>query len=243
MILPLLLLLQGSPTTIGDTVYIERAVGNVGGALVRPQAWQLGPVGRELGPAEVRWDERGAVVRYAIVLWYPGEHRLTIPGPVLVRRDGRSDTLAASTARVRIESVLPANQRRSSLAPKPAIRAVPLAAETPLYAIILLGLAGIGVGITAYRWRRRGRVPPRRLRRPAAPTPELLERWTAEGEYRAALHAWSRMIGRRLARAQGAAESAELTRLQEEIKASGYDSNGSERLAELTVRAARMGGA
>ena len=245
MILPLVLLplLQGGPTTVGDTVFVERSLGNVGGALVRPQTWQMGPVGRELGPAEVRWDERGAVVRYAVVIWYPGDHQLTIPGPVLIRRDGRSDTLSASTARVRIQSVLPGNRKRSTLEPRPAVQAVPLAAETPLYALILLGLTGLGLGLTAYRWRRRGKAPARKPPRVAAPTPELLARWVAEGEFRAALNAWGSILGRRLQATRDQGDSSELTRLLAEIEQSGYARDGSDRLALLTERAARMGGA
>ena len=115
--LSLLLALQAGPPppTVGDTVYIERTLGDVGGAVVRPQPWASGGLGRELGAAELRREGRGAVVRYALVFWFPGDHTVTLPGPVLVRRDGRSDTLAASTSRISIASVLPSSRRRSSL--------------------------------------------------------------------------------------------------------------------------------
>ena len=48
---------------------------------------------REDAIAEVRQSARGTLVRYPVALWYPGDHVLTMPGPVLVRRDGSSDTL------------------------------------------------------------------------------------------------------------------------------------------------------
>lgn len=237
-----LLLLQAA-ATVGDTVSITRVIPDVAGAVVRPQQWNLGALALQLGPAEVRREERGTVVRYAVVFWYPGDHQVTMPGPVLVHRDGRSDTLAVSTARIRIESVLPGNKPRSKLDPRPAVEAVPLAAETPLPTLVLVGLTAAGLGVLGYRWRHRGKAKPSRA--PAAPDPpaELLARWAAAGEHRAALNAWGWILGRRLRESRDLKETAELQRLLEDIAFSVFAAHGPERLAVLSERAAKLGAA
>jgi len=237
-----LLLLQAA-ATVGDTVYVTRVIPDAGGAVVRPQQWSLGSLALQLGPAELRRDGRGTEVRYALVFWYPGDHLVTMPGPVLVRRDGRSDTLAVSTARIRIESVLPGNRRRSSLEPKPAVEAVPLAAETPLPAVILVGVTAAGLGIAGFRWRRRGRLAPRPAPAAPDPPPETLARWAAAGEHRAALDAWGRILSRRLALTRDARETSELERLLDDIDLGVFASHGPEKLAVLSERAARLSAA
>jgi hypothetical protein len=236
-----LLLLQGTQATVGDTVYLERTLGDVGGAVVRPQQWSLGSLGLQLGPAEVRQGSAGAVVRYSLVFWYPGEHTLTMPGPVLVRRDGRSDTLSTSTGHVSIWSVLPPNARKSTLAPRPPSQPVPLAAETPLPALVLSGVALLGLGVAAARWRRRGRMRPRAPRASGHQTPEVLARWAAAGESRAALDGWSRLLARRET-SSNASISSEAQALRADIDATVFSPRGPEYLARLVERAARLAG-
>jgi hypothetical protein len=236
-----LLLMQGTQATVGDTVYLERTLGNVGGAVVRPQQWSLGSLGLQLGPADVRQGAAGAVVRYGLVFWYPGEHTLTMPGPVLVRRDGRSDTLPASTVHVSIWSVLPPNARKSTLAPKPPSRPVPLAAETPLPALVLSGAALLGLAMAALRWRRRGRVRPRASRTTGHQTPEVLVRWAAAGEFLAALEGWNRLLARRQASGDSS-EATEAQALRADIDATVFSPRGPEYLAGLVERAARLAG-
>ena len=74
--------------------------------------------------------ERGVLVRYPLVLWYPGDQALSMPGPVLIRRDGSSDTLAATKVTLRVRSLLPAGARRTALKPEPARDNVPLVSYT-----------------------------------------------------------------------------------------------------------------
>jgi hypothetical protein len=237
----LVLLLQAPGPTVGDTVWVERTVGDVAGAVVRPQQWSLGALGQQLGPAEVRHGAVGAVVRYALVLWYPGEHLLTMPGPVLVRRDGRSDTLAVSTVRIRVGSVLPAGERRTTLPPRPASSAMPLSTRAVLPGAILLGVVGVGLLAAALRWRRRGKPIPHLDRAATRADPAMLIRWAAAGEYRAALEGWGWILARRLELSRDLAESAELQRLLDDIAFSVFSRRTGNHLASLAGRAARLG--
>jgi hypothetical protein len=240
MSLLLLALLQGAAPTVGDTVRIERVLGDMGGAVVRPQPWALGELGEQLGPAEVVQGARGAVVRYALVLWYPGEQTITMPGPVLVRRDGSSDTLAATSYRVRVLSVLPAGEPRSTLAPKPATAAVPIVSVSVLPLAILGGVAALGLAVVAFLWRRRGRAPLRPAKLEAFPPPDRLARWAAAGEYRAALEGWSWRLARRLAQSRDLDEMAAVQQVLEAITDQFYVPGEPERLAQLCERAAAL---
>jgi hypothetical protein len=163
-----------------------------------------------------------------------------MPGPVLVRRDGSSDTLAASTHKLKLLSVLPAGVPRSTLAPKPARESVPLASRSLLPLLVLLGVVLLGWLLAAWRWRRRGRPPQRPARVEVFPAPELLQRWARAGEYRAALEGWSWRLVRRLALSRELEESAALQRVLDEIADRIYlpDTRGT--LAELCARAAAL---
>ncbi|NOT07370.1 MAG: hypothetical protein HOP28_04105 [Gemmatimonadales bacterium] len=239
MLAALALLLQ-SAVTVGDTVWVERLVGVAAGAVVRPQAWSLGTLGRQLGPAEVRFGIEGAVVRYGLVLWYPGDHTLTMPGPVLVRRDGRSDTLAASPVRIQVRSVLPTGVPRADITPRPATAELSLASTTLLPLAVLSGLTLTTLGIAAWRWRRRGPVPPKRNVPVVRPEPEVLARWAAAGEYRAALEGWGWILARRLRDSVDLEETAALQKVLEEISYTAFAPKPPGELAALADRAARL---
>ncbi|MGH7561828.1 MAG: hypothetical protein ACRENB_12510, partial [Gemmatimonadales bacterium] len=129
MIVMLLAALQGLPT-VGDTVWIERVLSAPSNVLVRPQQWDMGAVGRQLGPGRLVRSGIGLRLRYPVVFWYPGRHTLTVPGPVVISRDGRSDTLTAAVAVVDVASVLPAGRQREQLDPEPARPPVPLVERT-----------------------------------------------------------------------------------------------------------------
>ena len=238
----LVLAMQGPPPTVGDTVWVERVLGDVGAAVVRPQPWSLGELGEQLGPAQVTQGARGAVVRYPLVLWYPGDHTLTMPGPVLVRRDGSSDTLKASAHKVSVLSVLPAGQPRSKLAPKPARGPLPIAAQSLVPLAVATGAVVLVLLPVVLRWRRRGRVAPLPTRVEVFPDPVRLREWAAAGEYRAALTGWSWRLARLLARSQDLSRIAEAQRVLEELSDRIYLPGESPRLAELCERAARLDG-
>ena len=236
----LVLQLQAASATVGDTVRIERVVGDIAGAVIRPQPWSLGARGDQLGPAEVIQGARGAVVRYALVLWYPGEHTLSMPGPVLVRRDGSSDTLAASTHRVRVESVLTPGVRRDRLEPKPARDPLAISSRTLLPLALLGGVVLLLFVGAALLWRRRGKAVIRPERVEVFPQAELLRRWAAAGEYRSALDGWSWRLARRLAKSSDLAECATLQRMLDEIADQVYVPVSDGVLARLCERASAL---
>lgn len=236
----LLLLPQAAAPTVGDTIRIERVVGEVGNAVVRPQLWSLGQLGQQLGPAEVIQGARGTVVRYALVLWYPGEQTITMPGPVVVRRDGSSDTLAASTYRVAVQSVLPSGVRKATLAPKPARGTVPIVAVSWIPLAVLAGVVLLGLAPVAFWWRRRGPTPPRPAPVAVLPSPEQLERWAAAGEYRAALEGWTWRLARRLGPGSPQDQLTALQQLLDDIGRNIYVPGDPGRLARLCERAALL---
>ena len=237
---PLLLLVQAGSVTVGDTVWIERAVGSVGSSVLRPQVWTVGTVGQQLGPAEVRVGATGTVVRYALVLWYPGEHLLTMPGPVVVKRDGSSDTLPPSSVRVRVTSVLPAGAQRVALPPKPARTPVSLAERSLLPLVVIV--AGITViwGLVAWLWRRRGPLPSIPSSRPTVQVfhdPETLSRWAAAGEHRVALDGWGWILVRRMHQSRDLEETGRIQKVVDEIADSVFSPRGPAYFAELCRRA------
>jgi hypothetical protein len=236
----LLLLLQAGAVTVGDTVWIERAVPPVGTAIIRPQPWNVGAIGQQLGPAEVRHGAGGAVVRYALVLWYAGEHLLTMPGPVLVKRDGSSDTLAASSVRVRVSSVLPAGSRRTTLPPKPARTPVPLADRSLLPLALLTIVVLLAWAVAVYFWRKRGVLPPLVPSRSSAQLfhePETLKAWATAGEHRAALDGWGWILARRLAESRDLEETARIQRVLDDIADSVFSPKEPGYFAALCRRA------
>lgn len=241
--LPLLLLLQTGVPSIGDTVWVERNVGRVGTAVVRPQQWSLGSLGQQLGPASVQLGPEGAVVRYALVIWYPGEHVLTVPGPVVVGRDGRSDTLAAGTVRVRVASVLPSGSNRLQLEPKPPSVPLPLEARAWLPVVLLVSLVLVAIGLVAFRWRRRNRARVHRVPEPLASPRDALVRWARNGEYRAALHEYGWLLAEKLRISQDLTETAALQSVLDEISFNSFSPRSPADLAALCERAARMAAA
>jgi len=242
MIGAFLLLLQAQLPTVGDTVWIERILNATGRSIVRPQQWDLGAEGAQLGPAMVSYGEGGTTVRYPVVLWYPGDRTLTMPGPVLVYPDGTSDTLAASVHRVRVLSVLPANQAKSRVPPRPPRSPLPLGSRSLIPLLVLLVAAMLIVGALALIWRRRRKPAPRAEPVVTEPGPELLSQWARMGEYRAALHHWGWRLSRKLKRSQDFQEIAALQYTLEEIGDRTFVAEPPERLAELAAKAAELEG-
>jgi hypothetical protein len=174
---------QGRPSgdalpTVGDTIWTVRTVLAPRGAEVRAPDWKSeGPV-ETLGHALVQRRGDTVVVAWPLVGWEPGTHRVDVPGPLLVRADGREDSLPAQTVSVTVASVLPAEAKR--LQPQPAAGLVRRRTTAPLPLLLALGAAGLLVGGLVL-WRRRKRpVPPLPAPPPVASLP--LARWQQAGE-------------------------------------------------------------
>ena len=234
-----LLVLQGLPS-VGDTVWVERLVSTPSDVLVRPQAWDLGSVGRQLGPADQRRSASGLVLRYPLVFWYPGRHALRMPGPVVISREGRSDTLPAAAVTVEVGSVLPPGRAREALDPRPPRAPVALSERSlrPLAIGLVLVVSGM-TGLLLYR-RRRGRAPVRQRGDVARPPPEQLDRWAGAGEYHAALDHWEHRLALKLRQAGGLEEMGRVQQVLEAIALAAYEPREPERLAELCRRAAAV---
>lgn len=236
----LVLVLPQALPTVGDTVWVERQVVATSNVLIRPQAWDLGSVGRQLGPAIQQRAGSGVRIRYPLVFWYPGRHELRMPGPVVISREGRSDTLVSSSVTIEVASVLPAGRPREALEPRPARAPVALAERSLRPLVIALGLVLAGVtGLAVYR-RRRGKPVSRSRGEVARPDPERLAAWADAGEYHAALDHWEHRLALRLRQSGGLEEMARVQRVLEGIALAAYEPRAPERLAELCVQAAHV---
>lgn len=184
--LVVLLLLQGTAPTVGDTVWVTRTVQVRAGAVVRPGAWpdEPGSMVQPLGPAVMVRRGDSIEIRYALVAWAPGEHRLDIPGPAVLGPGAASDSLPAVPVTLYIESVLPDSIDPESAQPQPPAATVGWT-ETSWGPPVQLGLLGLafGAGVLWVGRRRRRVVEAKRVATP--PPPDAL-RWARAGELRAA---------------------------------------------------------
>jgi hypothetical protein len=184
MISLLLALVQGSPPTVGDTIWIVRSVEVPVGAEVRPGAWDPGGDVELLGHPRVERQGNQAIVSYPAVAWRAGTHTVLVPGPIIIGRDGITDSLPLEARSIEVASVLPQGQEPERLAVQPEAGLVEERVTSPglLVASVLVAL-GLFLPL-AWWWRRRG--PPMTVGRPAAEriAPPVAE-WLEAGEPRA----------------------------------------------------------
>jgi hypothetical protein len=215
MLALILALQQGPPPTVGDTVWITRTFTVAGGVSVRPRPIAPGAVVQPLAPPEIALVGDEVRLRYAVVAWRPGRHTVEIPGVILVRRDGWSDTLPAATQIIEVVSVLPPG-RRDTLAPKAPAGFVARSRRSPLPAVSLLVLALVVLLPLHWRWRRRGpAAPPPQEPRVASPGVAVLTAWAAAGEFRAAFDGWQQLVSTSLATRPDVAGEVLLARLRQ----------------------------
>ena len=180
------LLLQAQAPTVGDTVWVTRMVRLPPGAVLRAAPWPDDPAAavQPLGAPLLRRSGDSVEIRYPLVAWAPGEHRLDIPGPAILGPGAASDSLPAQPVTLYIASVLPDSVPVDSAPPQPPAATLGRTETSwvPLLEFTLLGAALAGGALTLAR-RRRRREPAVEVR--DAPRPDPL-RWARAGELRAA---------------------------------------------------------
>lgn len=177
---------------IGDTVWVTREIDAPAGSLLRPLPWDPGEDAVLLGPPEAVARAGGWTLRYPLVFWRPGTHRLAVPGPLVIRPDGTTDTVRVQAELVVIASLLPAG-RLDTIPPRPAVGLVAAGSQSWQPVVVLGLLALLLVLPVHWWWRRTGPTAPRprpASRPPVLPPREMLEAWAAAGELRAAADGW-----------------------------------------------------
>lgn len=190
---------QPRPATVGDTVWVGTRVPLAPRQILRARPWDLGEIGQVLGPPEVEYEGDSATVRYPVTFWYPGVHAVSVPGPIVVNPEGRSDTLAARSVSIAIATVLPSGVPRDSVPPRDPAALLPQAERTILPLVVLwlvVGIVAAGAARIRARRRRDSGPAPVVTDRPAV-APVLLQ-WGRAGEIRAAAEGWSQLIHARL---------------------------------------------
>lgn len=230
-----LLALQGSegPSLVGDTVWVDREVRAPAGSLLRPLPWEPGEVASLLGPPEVVARPGGWLLRYPLVFWRAGTHRLAMPGPLVIRPDGGTDSLPSQTVTIQVASLLPAG-RVDTVPPRPAAEALVATERSIQPAIVLLLLASLLLAPVHWWWRRRGREQRSVPHSPpsALPDADTLRAWAELGEWRAAADGW-------IARLESATAHDQSRALVAALRAARFESEDTEELARLCREASR----
>jgi hypothetical protein len=162
---------------------------------------------------------------------------VTLPGVILVRDDGWSDTLPDWTASLEVGSVLPAGPR-DSLAAQPPAGLVLRTDRSPLPLALLSALALLVLVPLHILWRRRGQPLVSRARIHHPPSPALLAAWADHGELRAAIEGWRV----RLEEVGPPGSDPGRDALLEELRAARYAPASEAALTELCRRAAAWPG-
>jgi hypothetical protein len=191
MILALLALLQGPLPTVGDTIWIERAVELPAGAEVRAGAWSAENDLALLGRPLIRREGGRAIVSYPAVAWSAGARMILVPGPVVIRSDGTTDSLPSEPRSVTVASVLPPGQQAEQIPIQPQAGLVAERITSPWPLLVALLVAARLFAPVAWWWLRRGPALP-----PATPVPAEvvapLGEWSEAGEGRAVAAAIAR---------------------------------------------------
>ena len=241
--LALLLMLQSPGPTVGDTVWVTQEVQIPRGMSVRPRPVTASPALEPLGPPEVVAEERHVTIRYPLVMWQPGRHTIELPGAILVRADGWSDTLAPAVATIEVRSVLP-GPPSDTIPPKPPQLAV--ARTTPaLLPVLVLALITLLLLVPLHWWwRKRGRGQRTEKRVSATPSssavvdPSVLHRWTTSGELRMAAEGWAGYLSQRLV----VRDDPDLAQLVARLRAARFSSESATVLSDLVSEASKAAG-
>ena len=170
--------------TVGDTVWVRRAVALPPRFTARAADWELEGDVELLGRPQLLIRGDSAIVRYPVVAWTPGTHTVTVPGPTLLAPDGAIDSAAPVPVTFTVRSVLP-DRPASTLRPLPPAGLVCRRPVSLLPLGVLLLVAAALLLPVGWWWRRTGRA----TTLPDAPAvpPIPVERWADAGEARAVL--------------------------------------------------------
>ncbi len=185
--------------TVGDTVWVRRTVRVPERHTARPADWELTGDVEILGAAQLILRGDSATVRYPLVAWTAGTHRVEVPSPTLLAPDGSVDSLPPAPVSFSVRSVLP-DRPPSQLAPQPPAGVVTRRTVSLLPPLLFLAGAFALLAPLHWWWRTRGTAlpPPVAPARPAVP----LERWAEAGETRAVLALAAARIRGAIARAE-----------------------------------------
>jgi hypothetical protein len=177
---------RGQGPTVGDTIWITRTVRVAPRQTVRPGAWQPPDPIEAAGPPRVTVQGTTVEIAYPVTIWRAGEHRVEIPGPLLLGPGNAADSLPSYDTTLVIRSVLPAAPPGAPVAPQPRAEFVPRRLVSPWPMVVLWIATAILLLPLHWWWRRRGKSV-----RPAVPAPPAsgalevpVERWADAGERR-----------------------------------------------------------
>lgn len=179
-----LALQQAGVPTVGDTIWLERSVETPAGAEVRAGTWTPeDPIGL-LGQPVVRREGSRTVVAYPAVAWRAGIHQVEVPGPILIRRDGTTDSLPPEPRSLVIASVLPDSLPPERLPVQPEAGIVLERVTSPYPVLVALLVAAVLFAPLAWWWLRPGPPMPA-FTPPSDPLVLPLAEWNEAGEPRA----------------------------------------------------------
>jgi hypothetical protein len=185
--------------TVGDTIWLERRVQTPPGAEVRAPAWTPEASIALLGRPIIRSEGETTVVAWPAVAWTAGTRTIAVPGPVVIRADGVTDSLPSENQTLVVASVLPDTVPVEKLPPQPEAGIVIERITTPWPVLVSLLAATILFLPFAWWWRRRGPTAPHAPAAVHAPVWPLSE-WSEAGEGRAIAAVASRTLRTTLVR-------------------------------------------
>ena len=194
----LLLLLQVAVQgpTVGDTIWVRRAVALPEGYTARVPEWTLTGDVELLGQPMVELRGDSAILRAPLVSWVPGTHEVRVPAPSLLAPDGSLDTLGPSIARFTVRPTLP-DRPLDELRPQPEAGIIARRTVNFLPLLLLGSVALVILALLHWWWRRRGKPLPIPLPPPVVPVPAA--QWADAGEARSVLAAAAARLRRTIA--------------------------------------------
>jgi len=185
--------------TVGDTVWVRRSIRLPDRYTARAADWELTGDVELLGPPQLVLGNDSVTVRYPLVAWTAGTHRVEVPSPTLLAPDGSVDSLGPAAVTFTVRSLLP-DRPPSQLQPQPPAGLVSRQTVSLLPPVLFLAAAAALLLPLHWWWRRRGRPlpPPESPPQPAVP----LDRWADAGEARSVLALASARIRGAIARAE-----------------------------------------